>query len=196
MNCFYWIAVKIFRLYANLFFDIDVRGINYIPVHRGCVLSSNHLSYFDPLLIASFVVVPVHFFAKDELFASPIKNFFMNKFNAIPVKRGSADRTAVNRALDLLASGEIVGVFPEGGISIGDDSKDYQTGVAMLAIHSGKPILSVKLTGSRDLYRPSLFRRKRVIIEYKRPLLVSGISDGAEDKKQLRKKIMDLIENQ
>ncbi len=196
MNWFYWIAVKIFWLYSKVFFDIDVRGINYIPVHRGCILSSNHLSYFDPLFIANAVVNPIHFFAKDELFSNPIKRLFMNGFKAIPVKRGHADKVAVRRALDLLYSNEIVGVFPEGGIGKGADSKDYQTGVAMLALHSGKPILPVKLTGSRGLYKPSIFSRKKITIEYKRPFFAETMSTGAEDKKQLRKKVMDMIENQ
>lgn len=196
MNCLYWIAVKIFWLYTKVFFDIDVRGINYVPVHRGCILSSNHLSYFDPLFIANAVVNPIHFFAKDDLFSNPIKRFFMNGFKAIPVKRGHADKVAVRRALDFLNSNEIVGVFPEGGISKDDDSKDYQTGVAMLALHSGKPILPVKLTGSRGLYKPSFFRRRKITIEYKRPFFAGGLSPDTEDKKQLRKKVMDMIENQ
>ncbi len=199
-NTWYWCAVWICRAYARLCCKIDVRGTEHIPQQGALLLTANHISHFDPFLIAGGVKRCVHFIAMEELFASRLTAFFMRRWKTIPVKRNSPDKRTITEALRVLHSGSIVGVFPEGGIVKTGIDKAYQTGVAMLAMKADVPVLPVRIEGSRALYRPNPFARKTITIEYKPlcliPEMIRNVNNGSKnmDKKILRNHIIKQIE--
>ncbi len=190
----YSFAVNLLWCYVNLFFNLNVTGLDNIPRDTGFLVTANHLSYFDPFLVAKYISGHVHFIATEELFSNPIMAYVMKKWQTIPIKRGSADRTAIRQALSLLNQDRIVGIFPEGGIIKKDSDSTFQTGSAMLAIHSQKYILPVYIEGTRNLYRPSLIKRKPVHVVFKKPFKVQ-LHKG-NDKKELRARTIQHIEQQ
>ena len=98
----------------TLLYRTRLDGVENIPA-GGALLAGNHVSYLDPMLMWSVSPRPVHFMAKRELWDSKFIAWLLPRLWGFPVNRGEPDRTAITTATDLLKSGELVGVFPEGG---------------------------------------------------------------------------------
>lgn len=81
--------------------------------------------------------------AKEELFDVFVLGWLVKKLGSFPVKRGSADRRALKKGLQLLAEGKILGLFPEGTRIRGKELGQPLHGAALLALLSGKPVLPV-----------------------------------------------------
>ncbi len=110
----YSIGRQIARVGMKLLFDVRVEGIENIPSQGPLVVCANHISWWDPVLLAWVMPWPVHFMAKKELFNNGLMAFLLTKLHAFPVNRGKADVGAIRTGLSVLEAGQVVGVFPEG----------------------------------------------------------------------------------
>ena len=102
---------------------------------------------------------PVRYFAKSELFGNAALRWAVTELGAIPVRRGESDRAALEAALDSLARGEALIIYPEGHRMRDDAVHEFLPGVGMLALRSGAPVVPVGLQGQRPLVyggRPGL----------------------------------------
>lgn len=132
--------------------DIDDTGREHVPATGGAVVAMNHLSYLDFMLAG----VPfwygqhrlVRFMAKREVFDHPVAGPLMRGMKHIPVDRG-AGAQAYRAAVDALARGELVGVFPEATISRSWCLKDFKSGAVRMAQEAGVPVLPLVLWGSQ-----------------------------------------------
>ena len=97
--------------------------------------------------------------AKQELFRFPPMRVLLRGLGAFPVKRGSADITAIKRALQTLKDGKVFGIFPEGTRNKGSGLQEFNHGTAAIAHKSHAVTIPVAIFGG---YR--LFRSIRVII--------------------------------
>jgi 1-acyl-sn-glycerol-3-phosphate acyltransferase len=127
----------------KIFFRIKVKGKENMPEHGGVIVMSNHISAFDPPLLAAIFSRPVRFMAKKELFENPIIRFVLFLADAFPVDRSKNDITAVKKALSLIKEKEVLGLFPEGTRHPEGKLGNPKAGSVMLAIKSGAPILPV-----------------------------------------------------
>ncbi len=91
---------------------------------------------------------PVHFLIKQEAFVGPLGRF-LEGIGQIKVDRSAADRTAITGALDVLAAGGALGIFPEGTRGEGDFAS-LRAGLAYFAVRSGAPIVPVAVLGSSE----------------------------------------------
>lgn len=138
---------------SKLFFNYEIFGSENIPPEgEAAVVCVNHQSLFDPLLYGVAITHHsrriLHIMAKIELFEMPIINSYIRWIYAFPVHRGEHDMEAYNQALEFLAEGELVGMYPEGTLNGGGyNFLEPKTGAARLAIEAGVPIIPVGLTG-------------------------------------------------
>lgn len=133
---------------------MDIRGLENIPKQGGLVLVSNHISYWDPVIIGCAVprLRQVFFMAKAELFKVPLLGYLIRKLGAFPISRGGFDRSAIRTALGHLTDGEIVGIFPEGTRNkTREEMLEPHLGAAMLATRAGVPVLPVAVIGSKGI---------------------------------------------
>ena len=79
----------------------------------------------------------VRFMAKHELFDNPILGFLIRSLGAFPVRRGKDDKDAFRTALEVLRSGEVLGIFPEGTRSAEGRLQKAYSGAAVLAEKTG-----------------------------------------------------------
>jgi 1-acyl-sn-glycerol-3-phosphate acyltransferase len=91
---------------------------------------------------------PVHFLIKKEAFVGPLGSF-LTGIGQLEVDRHSTDRTAITRALGVLESGGVLGIFPEGTRGEGDFAS-LRAGLAYFAVRSGAPIVPVAVLGSSE----------------------------------------------
>jgi 1-acyl-sn-glycerol-3-phosphate acyltransferase len=124
-----------------------VHDAHLVPQRGPLLFASNHLGLLDGPMLVGVAPRFVHCLVKQELFHGPI-GAILRSAGQIPVDRGRGDRAALSRALELLAQGETVGVFPEGTRGRGDMGEVRQ-GISWLALRSGAPVVPVACLGTR-----------------------------------------------
>jgi 1-acyl-sn-glycerol-3-phosphate acyltransferase len=133
-------------------------GMENVP-EGGFVLGSNHVSNMDPFILG-MPLWPrgrmIHWMAKAELY-NRVMTPFLNAIGAFPVRRGEADTDAMRTALELLRSGEVIGMFPEGtrakkGLRKTRVPKPHP-GTARIALTAGVPIVPAAVGGTDKLLR-------------------------------------------
>lgn len=134
-------------------FRTRVFGRENVPA-GGALLAGNHVSYMDPILLWCGGPRPVHFMAKRELWDSSFLAWLLPRMWAFPVTRGEPDRAALAAATDLLVSGELVGVFPE-GTRAGDATAGLRFahgGAAFLALRANVPLIPTAFVGTERIW--------------------------------------------
>jgi 1-acyl-sn-glycerol-3-phosphate acyltransferase len=129
----------------------NIVGAEQTPQRGPLVVVSNHASNFDPVLVANCICRPIAFMAKEELFQIPILKQLISLYGAYPVKRGSADRSAIRSALACLEAGWAVGLFLEGTRTPDGRITDPKLGAAMIAAKAQVPLLPVSLWGTEAI---------------------------------------------
>ncbi len=148
---FYGFCHVLVRILARFWLSLSaaqVEGREHIPSSGGFILASNHCSHFDPPILAIASPRPLSYFAKQELFANPIFSAVIRRLGAFPVERGSGDQAALGRAIQLLASGYALVIFPEGTRSRDGKLGRAKLGAALMAVKAKVPILPVFIDGS------------------------------------------------
>ncbi len=112
------------------------------------MLCSNHISWWDPVLVAGATRRPIHFMAKAELFRYPVLGSLLAHIHAFPVDRGKPDLSAIRDSISVLKSDEVLGIFPEGTRQRGRDALgEMHPGAALVALRTGSPVIPVAIRG-------------------------------------------------
>lgn len=127
----------------KIFYKAKVTGRDNLPKSGGVIVMSNHISNYDPPLLAAVFKRPIRFMAKKELFEKPVMKFVLYLADAFPVDRDKRDIKAVKKALTVLKKGEVLGLFPEGTRRPEGQPGKLKAGSIMLAVKSGVPIVPV-----------------------------------------------------
>lgn len=158
-----------------------VMGIENVPKEGALLIVSNHLTYVDQFFISVSLNRKLVFMAKEELFRSRIIRFLANAFGAFPVRRGGImDRTAVQKANQILDSGQALVMFPEGMRSRSAQLQPAYPGSALIASHNSVPILPVGITGLEHATKGigrGLLHRPEVTVNIGRPFYLPPVSD-------------------
>lgn len=129
-------------------FRIRVIGADDLPRHGPVLVAGNHTGFLDGPIVFLMLPRPSAFLVKSELYSGPWAKLLAFA-RQIPVHRGSPDRTALRRALDVLAGGGVLGVFPEGTRGEGR-LESVQHGIGYLALRAGCPIVPVVCLGTAE----------------------------------------------
>jgi len=129
-------------------FKIRVIGAEHLPRHGPVLLAGNHTGFLDGPIVFMMLPRPSAFLVKSELYSGPWAKVLAFA-RQIPVHRGSPDRTALRRALDVLANGGVLGVFPEGTRGEGR-LESVQHGIGYLALRAGCPVVPVVCLGTAE----------------------------------------------
>lgn len=181
----YWTVVRGLSGFFSCFCQIETHRTQEVPPGPW-ILACNHLSHFDPPLIAGAFRQPLDFLAMRELFRPAWFGFLLRAANVIPVGRRQADTTALKAALRRLQQGRIVCVFPEGGLRAGATSvlggAELTEGVALLAARAEVPVRPAVIVGSDQLYvRQNWGRRPRVVVATGEPIAPPGKKDNRSE---------------
>jgi 1-acyl-sn-glycerol-3-phosphate acyltransferase len=130
---------------------VEAKGVHHVPLEGPVLFASNHWSYCDPILLLAVLPRPVQNLAKAELFRTRLGSWFFGRVGQqIPVERAAgAGEPTISRAVDALAEGRAVAIFPEGTISEAPDLLPAKTGVARIALASGAPVLPVGIVSDQ-----------------------------------------------
>lgn len=135
-----------------------VEGLDHVPSSGPVILASNHLSFFDSVVIPCIVPRKVVFLAKSDYFTGSglrgaAQRAWFEGLGMLPVDREDtrAALASLDTALEVLGRGEAFGIYPEGTRS--RDGRIYRgrTGVAHLALTARCPVVPVGLVGTQEI---------------------------------------------
>ena len=127
---------------GRLFLGFEIHGEERVPEKGALVVAANHHRFFDPVFVSMAVPRRLQWMAKKELFVFPFYKFFIF-IGAFPVDRQGGGRAALRAALEYLREGWALGMFPEGTRQREGPSGEAKSGVVMLAVRGGAPVLPV-----------------------------------------------------
>jgi cytidylate kinase len=169
----------------RLMFRMKIRGAENIPRTGAVLLVSNHRSNLDPFFVGVSFPRQIHFMAKAELWKIKPLGRLIDLLGTFPVNRGEADRSAVKRALDTLAAGAVVGMFPEGHRQRSGQLGEIQAGVSLFALRDGVATVPMIVDGSERVVRKGLLRLTRVTVTFGPPLELPGSDVPRSQRSQL-----------
>ncbi len=145
----YWILWRAFYALILVLFRLRVEGRKNLP-DGPFILSGVHRSFIDTPIIGMVTSRRLRFMGKESLWKSKPLGAFLSVMGGFPVERGTADRTALRAAQDVLALGEPLVMFPEGTRQEGPRLAREQVldGPAFVAARAGVPIVPVGIGGS------------------------------------------------
>lgn len=126
----------------------------------GALIIANHTDFVDPVyLMAAFWYRRHHFICSEEIMDSKAGSF-LRACGCIKIDRNNVTMSTMREITERLKSGEIVSMFPQGRISVGDDEgAKFKSGMVLMAIRSGAPIVPVYIKR-----RNGFFDRLSVVI--------------------------------
>ncbi len=159
-----------FQAFFLVYFRMQRIGREHVPAKGPVLITANHRSFLDPFVIACMARRPMHYVAKQELFANRITAWLLNALGAFPVARGASDPEMIATAEAILARGDIVLIFAEGTRIRPGALGRPRRGVGRLALESGAPVVPVAVIGTEAIRRGWRIRPHRVRIRAGRPL--------------------------
>jgi 1-acyl-sn-glycerol-3-phosphate acyltransferase len=145
---------KLFRrmmlVLGRILWGFTVHGAEKVPRKGALVVAANHSQYLDPVYVCMAIPRRVQWMGKKELFVFPFRAFFYF-IGTFPVDREGGGRAGLRTALNFLARGWTLGIFPEGTHRKGKDSRAAKSGTVLLAVRAGAPVVPVFIGRSPGL---------------------------------------------
>src|SRR5438067_789816 len=181
VQCFLWgIAFLLCK------FLWRTRWLNELPLPTGLggIIVCNHRSSVDPFFVQTATGRKIHWMVAREYCEHPAFRWFLSACEVIPVGRGGIDTAATKAAIRLAASGELVGMLPEGRINMGENFMlPARPGAALVALKAGVPIVSCYIRGAPYRRYPwsPLFMPACVEVRFSSPLDPQKFCDNGSD---------------
>ena len=162
----------------HVLYRVRVRGLEKIPDEGAAIVAGNHVSFVDALIVGGSIRRPVRFVMYHKIFKIPVLNFIFRTARAIPIAPAREDEALLKQAYEeidaALKNGELIGIFPEGGLTPDGTMQEFKTGIERILARTPVPVIPFALCGlwesmwsRRDsrLRRTRLPRRLRAHIE-------------------------------
>lgn len=180
------------NLFCKSYYKVEYIGLENIDRKDGFIIAPNHVTEFDPLMIAMASKRLFYYIGKCELFKNPLLAKAIIGLNGFPIKRGIGDMRAINYAVELVRRGEVLCIFPEGTRSKDGKIHEGKSGVGYIARHAGADIVPTAIYMENKEKKGS-----RVVVNFGEPIKYEdmGFTDGGKtsENKRVAKRVMEEI---
>lgn len=184
-------------------YRLRVHGVEqHVPDEGAALIVCNHVSYMDALILAASIPRPVRFVMYYKIFNIPVMSWIFRTAKAIPIAGAKEDPELMQRAFDeidaALADGELVGIFPEGGLTRDGAIAPFKSGVERILERRPVPVVPMALRNmwtSMWSRRDGRLGRMRVPRRFRAPVEVIAVApiDGtAVDAPMLEARVREL----
>lgn len=133
----------------SVFYRIRPVGLQNIPDEGPAVIVCNHVSYMDPIILGGSIRRPMRFVMYYKIFDIPLLNVFFRTAKAIPIAAAHESEQLMNDAFATidaeLADGNLVCIFPEGGITGDGEVQQFRPGIEKIIERRAVPVIPVAL---------------------------------------------------
>jgi 1-acyl-sn-glycerol-3-phosphate acyltransferase len=175
----YRFALGICRPIVGWWGRLEVEGLEHVPAEGPLLISGNHDSYWDPVVIGIAAIKrrQIRALSKSSLWKVKGMNKVLDGMGQIPIVRGTGDADALDRAIAELRGGACIGIFPEGTRSLGRELRP-RSGLGRLKEAVPEAVVvPVAVAGSTDI--PRFPRRPRLRVRFLPPMdFATGESPG------------------
>jgi 1-acyl-sn-glycerol-3-phosphate acyltransferase len=121
---------------SRVMYRFKVSGDENIPTEGAAVLVCNHVSYVDAVLLMAASPRPIRFLMDHRIFKIPVMGWFFKLAKAIPIAPKAEDEAAYNAAFEaanqVLKDGDLLAIFPEGGITKDGELQPFKAGITKI----------------------------------------------------------------
>ena len=185
-------------------YRFKVRGDQNIPTEGAAILVCNHVSFIDAVVLMAASPRPIRFIMDHRIFAVPVLGWLFKLAKAIPIAPQREDAAAYENAFAqaraVLADGELLAIFPEGGITSDGSLGEFKGGVMKILQTHPVPVIPLalqnlwgsyfsRIEGGTAMVRP--FRRglfSRVTLVAGEAMPAAGVTTEG-----LRERVRDLL---
>ena len=153
---------------------VEVNGRENVPTSGAYIVVANHTSWKDPPVVSLALRTPIRWMAKTEVFDYVFLGFLLRGIGNFAIRRGESDRRAITLALDVLAKGLPLGVFPEGHRSKTSALLRGRPGISLLADKADALIVPCGIAGTPSArLRP--IHRTDITLRFGKPFRLSDL---------------------
>lgn len=145
---FYWLSYVTVQFLARVYWRGDLRGFEKVPKTGAYLICPVHRSNADGPLAVILTRQRIRYMSKHTMFNITWLGNIFRAMGAFPVNRESADRQSLKTAIEILANGEPMVLFPEGTRKEGPLIQDVHEGAIYLAMKANVPIIPVGIGNS------------------------------------------------
>ena len=118
---------------SRFVYRFKVQGDEHIPTQGAAVLVCNHVSFVDAVLLMAASPRPIRFIMDHRIFKVPLLGWLFKLAKAIPIAPQKEDPEAYEAAFDVAAQvlreGDLLAIFPEGGITQDGRLQPFKGGI-------------------------------------------------------------------
>ena len=140
---------------SRFIYRFRVRGDQHLPTSGAAVLVCNHVSFIDAVLLMAASPRPVYFMMDHRIFSVPVLGWLFRLAKAIPIAPHKEDpqvyAAAFERAAQVLQGGDVLAIFPEGGITRDGQLQPFKGGIVKILARAqadgvDAPVIPMALT--------------------------------------------------
>jgi 1-acyl-sn-glycerol-3-phosphate acyltransferase len=162
----YTLARLVLTIPTILIYRVRAIGVKNVPAEGPLVLAPNHFSQMDHFFAGVYLRRKIRFMAKSQLFGPPVLTYIYKHGGVFPVRRGHHDEEAFETVRQLLAQGEMLLVYAEGGRSRSQQLGEPKPGIGRIALEAGVPIVPVAIHGSARVRGWRRLRFPKVTVQF------------------------------
>jgi acyl-[acyl-carrier-protein]-phospholipid O-acyltransferase/long-chain-fatty-acid--[acyl-carrier-protein] ligase len=131
-------------LMGRMLYRVTPVGLEALPATGGVLLLPNHISYIDVVVLQLACPRPIRYLVYDQIYQNRMLRWGMRLLGAIPISPKKA-RAGIETAVDALARGEVVCLFPEGALTRTATLQKLNRGYELIARKARVPVMPVWL---------------------------------------------------
>jgi 1-acyl-sn-glycerol-3-phosphate acyltransferase len=135
---------------SHLVYRFRVAGDENIPVQGAAILVCNHVSFIDAVLLMAASPRPIRFVMDHRIFQVPVLGWLFKLAKAIQIASRTEDPATYEAAFDaaakVLDDGDLLAIFPEGGITRDGTLQEFKGGIMKILERNPVPVIPMALT--------------------------------------------------
>lgn len=160
---------------------VTVKGLENLPTDRSVLYIGNHRSYFDIIINYVYMPGPTGFIAKKETSKVPAFRIWMKNVRCLFLDRDDIKQglQTILSAIEYVKAGISIFIFPEGTRNKTEEPLlPFKSGSFKIATKSGCDIIPVSINNTSAIFEDQFpkIKKAHVIIEYGKPISVTGLS--------------------
>jgi long-chain acyl-CoA synthetase len=186
-DVFWFPLSRVFQIVGRDLFDLHVTGLENLPQHGPFILSSNHQSFIDPIILASVLPreIAANSFAvgTSEIFGKGFMRRLARWLRIIVLDPDANLVPAMRAGAYGLRQGRVLMLYPEGERSMDGSPRTFKKGAAILSIHRQAPIVPIAIEGFYDAWpRGKSFFQKLTPLKmiFGKPIIPPPESEASE----------------